>query len=231
MNVVFGTALVLALVGPVVMQLGGGISDTQLDLDDANVQFAVKAINTYHNLLGDTENRTLVDIVSAKSQVVAGTLYHLELKVKTSSQVELCKVEVWSRPWLSGDAALQVTKEPACKMMDMSTTMAPRITGGSVLVDSNDQDVQNALMFAAKYINNMENYMYLRIPVKIEEVKSQVVSGMMYHFRGVEMAATTCRKNDPSVDLTTCPLLVPRDVRGRLFSINMFYYAKYYFSF
>ena len=48
-------------------------------------------------------------------------------------------------------------------------------TGGSVMVDSKDPDVQKALMFATDSLNKMENSMYYRSPVKITEVKSQVI--------------------------------------------------------
>ncbi|RUS89655.1 hypothetical protein EGW08_002576 [Elysia chlorotica] len=204
--------LLLSLAGQASMQLAGGLSDVKLAIDDPNVQFAVTAINTYYSKLGDAEARTLVDVVSAQSQVVAGTLYHLVLKLKTSSQVELCKVEVWSRPWLSGDEAIQVTKDPSCKM-HIDATQAPKITGGSVVVDSGNPEVQKALMFATDSLNKMENSLYYRTPVKIEEVKSQVVSGMAYHFRGVQMAATTCLKSSGAVDLSSCALASPADTR------------------
>ncbi|KAK3783405.1 hypothetical protein RRG08_033666 [Elysia crispata] len=213
MFALLGVTLFLSLAGQASLQLlAGGISDTKLNLDDPNVLFAVDAINTYHNLLGDSENRTLVDIISAKSQVVAGTLYHLVLKLKTSSQVEICKVEVWSRPWLSGYEATQVTKDPSCKI-DVDTTLTPKITGGSALIDSQNPEVQKALMFATDSLNKMENSMYYRKPVKVEEVKSQVVSGMAYHFTGVHMAATSCLKNGGAVDLKTCSVLDPADTR------------------
>ena len=72
MYAALAVTLFLSLAGPAALQLVGGISDTKLELDDPNVLFAVKAINTYHSLLGDSEPRTLVNIVSAKSQVTAG---------------------------------------------------------------------------------------------------------------------------------------------------------------
>ncbi|GFS12186.1 type 2 cystatin [Elysia marginata] len=150
------TLLALAAQPSLQQVLVGGVSDTKLDTSDAAVKFAVQAINTYHNKLGDSEPRTLVDIISAKSQM------------------EMCKVEVWSRPWLSGDAAIQVTNDPKCKMMDMGSTMTPKLVGGSVAADVNSPEVTNALMFAADAVNKMSNDLYYRMPVKVEEVKSQV---------------------------------------------------------
>ncbi|GFN97056.1 cystatin [Plakobranchus ocellatus] len=217
--IMYAGLLTVTLLLPLATQaatLAGGISDTTLDMKDPIVQFASKAINTYYTMLGDSEPRTLVDIVSAQSQVVAGTLYHLVLRVKTMNQEELCKVEVWSRPWLSGDDATQVTKDPVCKMAPMDkSSMAPIITGGSVMTDIKNEDVQKALKFAVDSMNAQENFMYLRKPVKVEEVKSQVVSGMAYHFRGVHMAATTCLKNTQSMpmDLASCPAIDPADIR------------------
>jgi len=169
--------------------LVGGLTPIKLDASDENVKFAVGAINSYYTQLGDNAQRTLVDVVKAESQVVAGTLYHLVLRVSSGGQSELCEVSVWSRPWLSGDEAMQLSKDPACKAEHQQPLL-----GGETPADINSDEIQKALTFGVTSMNNMENSMYLRKAVATESVTKQVVSGMMYHFRGVHMAQTSCMK-------------------------------------
>merc|ERR1719268_781648 len=68
------------------------------------------------------------------------------------------------------------------------------ITGGLKPVDTKTKEVQAALAFAVARMNSMENFLYLRKASNIGSVTSQVVAGMAYHFRQVELAATECSK-------------------------------------
>lgn len=193
--------LLLSLAVPLLCQgvniraLTGAPVDATISASDPNVLFAVDAINSFYAKQGVTATRTLVDVVKAQTQVVAGTLYHLWLKVSAGGQTEMCEVNVWSRPWLSGDEATQVTQDPTCKpVTDVKVTKAP-LLGGENQIDINDDSVQKALTFAVDSMNAQENFMFYRKAVNVEKVTSQVVSGMAYHFRGVHMSATNCVKN------------------------------------
>merc|ERR1719167_254458 len=68
------------------------------------------------------------------------------------------------------------------------------ITGGLKPVDTKTKEVQAALAFAVARMNSMENFLYLRKASNIGSVTSQVVAGMAYYFRQVELAATECSK-------------------------------------
>jgi len=208
------TALLLVAVLPFTCQAGlvGGKTDIQVDAKDANVQFALMAINGFYAKQGDNEARDLVKVVKAQSQVVAGTLYSFLLDVKSSAGEELCEVEIWSRPWLSGDDAMQVSTGPACKPQDKGTQDAAKpLVGGETPIDKDSTDVQNALTFAVNAMNSKENFLYLRKATNIGEVTSQVVSGIAYHFKGVEMSATECPKGSNQA-LETCNVSATNNV-------------------
>merc|ERR1711874_193739 len=136
-------ALLLATALPMLCQgaLVGGKTEIKINETDPNVMFAVTAINGFYAKQGDNENRDLVKVVKATSQVVAGTLYTLLLDVKSSGGEELCEVTVWSRPWLSGDEAMQVSDGPSCKPADKQQQV---LAGGMQAADPDAQEVQDA---------------------------------------------------------------------------------------
>ncbi|KAK0050380.1 cystatin-like protein precursor [Biomphalaria pfeifferi] len=112
----FKIALVvlLAVVPFISSQLVGGQVPYTTTLNDPNVLFAVKAINSFYQQQGDNNLRTGVKVVRATSQVVAGALYRFTIQVSGGSTNEDCTVVVWSRPWLSGDEATQLQGTPSC---------------------------------------------------------------------------------------------------------------------
>jgi len=204
-------ALLLATALPMLCQgaLVGGKTEIKINETDPNVMFAVTAINGFYAKQGDNENRDLVKVVKATSQVVAGTLYTLLLDVQSSGGEELCEVTVWSRPWLSGDEAMQVSDGPSCKPADKQQQV---LAGGMQAADPDAQEVQDALSFATDAMNSQENFLYLRKPTNIAKVTSQVVSGVAYHFHGVEMSATECAKGSNQL-LSTCRVSATNNVR------------------
>ncbi|KAK3804467.1 hypothetical protein RRG08_006105 [Elysia crispata] len=72
-----------------------------------------------------------------------------------------------------------------------------------------DKDVVKALRFAVKMYNDMTNCFYLVRPVNMKEVRSKVVSGVLYDFQSVQLAGTTCKKKSKKVDVLFCPLRYP----------------------
>merc|ERR1712002_229941 len=116
-NVTMKIILALCLVLPfAASQLAGGLTPMDgVDLSDANVQFALKAINNFYASKGDNAARVAVKLVSASEQVVAGAMYHFVIEVSGGVSNENCAVSVWSRPWLSGAEALQIAGDPQCQ--------------------------------------------------------------------------------------------------------------------
>lgn len=84
----------------------GGLSGAKVD--DAGVKeaaaFAVKAQAEVLKKEGQPGELTLVAIVKARTQVVAGTNYHLLLKVRMGDQEKMAAVVVWKK--LSGESEL-----------------------------------------------------------------------------------------------------------------------------
>jgi len=179
----------------------GGTKDIAIDATDSNVLFALNAINNYYQKQGDNSVRTLVTIVKAQSQVVAGTLYHFTLRIQ-GAETELCKVKVWSRPWLNATEATQLSGDPECKA-EIAATGSP-VMGGISDIDAASPEVINALDFGVNHLNSMENNMFRRKATALGSVTKQVVSGMMYRFRGVTMANTECMKSDTTTLLSAC---------------------------
>ncbi|XP_059483210.1 uncharacterized protein LOC132201224 isoform X2 [Neocloeon triangulifer] len=116
------------------------------DLNDPQLKeiadFAVLELDKGTNAL---YHRTVVNIVEAKTQVVAGTLYHLKLELgfsdwakntekpekvnlKADSNRETCDVKVWDRPWLK---ERQVTNFTCSQSTSRSKRSLGNIGGGS----------------------------------------------------------------------------------------------------
>jgi len=94
---------------------GGGISE--IDVNDRNVQKAAQvATLTVTQRKNSPYHQLLVGIKSAKAQVVAGILYHLEIEIQESGcpkseelagceaepsdRFEVCQLKVISQPWM-----------------------------------------------------------------------------------------------------------------------------------
>jgi hypothetical protein len=188
-------ALLIAVALPFACQasLVGGMTDITLDSDDVNVVFGLSAINGFYANNGDNAARTLVKVVKAQSQVVAGILYKVTLEVQSSQGTEDCDLKIWERSWLTGAEARQVTEGPTCK------PAATKRAGGYSAASLDNEDVKNALSFAVDSINSQLNSIYLRKAGNVGEVTKQVVAGMHYKFTDVAMDLTTCTKGSSSL--------------------------------
>merc|ERR1712168_297074 len=105
---------------------GGSIQE--IDVNDRFVQLAAKkATVTLTQMKNSPNHQKLVQVKSARFQVVAGVLYHLEVEIQDSGclksaplaecdaapldRFEVCSIQVLSQPWLE---VLEVIGEPRC---------------------------------------------------------------------------------------------------------------------
>jgi len=103
---------VLAAALPVAQaQVAGGWSDVSTKDQGAiqAAQFAVDAQRQAMKAAAKDAKITLVNIVSARSQVVAGTNYKLTLQVKVGEALKTAEATVWARLWLKRDEQYQLT--------------------------------------------------------------------------------------------------------------------------
>ncbi|KAI8043968.1 cystatin-like protein [Drosophila gunungcola] len=52
---------------------------------------------------GDGPNYEVVNVLSASSQVVAGSLHKFDVELSNGSDNKECTVKIWSRPWLAAE--------------------------------------------------------------------------------------------------------------------------------
>jgi len=112
MKIILALSLLVAVATAAMV---GGVSDYKTDLNDPLVKFAMTEINNYYLGKGDNNARTAVSLISATKQVVAGMLYTYTIQVTDGTNTERCAVTVWSRSWLSGADATQLSGEPQCQ--------------------------------------------------------------------------------------------------------------------
>lgn len=192
--------LVLALLPAIALgQLAGGITDTTVSEDYEPVQFAIKAVNTaMASSLTGGHTLNLVEIVHARTQVVAGEKLYLTLHMTDDYY---CEVNVWYRSWLHNDDRMIITDGPTCTKHQVQPRAGP-IAGGvsdpMALPDEGDtsqSSVWEALKFAACHMNDRINYMYASVLGQTSGITytQQVTSGMTYRFMNVPMVATHCQ--------------------------------------
>eukprot|EP00745_Piridium_sociabile_P041026 TRINITY_DN80172_c0_g1_i1.p1 TRINITY_DN80172_c0_g1~~TRINITY_DN80172_c0_g1_i1.p1 ORF type:complete len:244 (-),score=51.09 TRINITY_DN80172_c0_g1_i1:293-1024(-) len=206
----------LALLPAVALgQLAGGVTDTTVAGDYEPVQFAVKAINQHLTTStgGLTHDLSLVEVVHAKTQVVAGQKLYLTLHLTGDY---FCDVNVWYRSWLQGQERLIITDGPTCTQRHghASARVGGRTGGVSQakpLPNSGDHanaHVLDAMNFAACHMNDRINFMFSSVVGDSSGVTytQQLTAGMTYRFSNVPMVSTHCRNQGcDGLDLTACP--------------------------
>ena len=96
--VVLGAVAVRPAAGQPGAPQGAAVNDKEVV---RAAQFAVKSQQQAMQTASATEKLTLVKIVSAQTQVVAGINYHLTLQVKVGSQIRAANATVWEQAWLN----------------------------------------------------------------------------------------------------------------------------------
>lgn len=136
---------------------------------------------------------SFLDIKSAKSQVVAGISYHLELTMKNNedSSIELCSVKVWEKKWMN----FRQVSEFKCRPQRQSQ----KLLGARQTIRKDNEGAMDALNFGMEAINAKSNDLFFHMVHKVNNVFRQVVAGFKYIIE-FESVASTCAKNDGKVD-------------------------------
>lgn len=177
-------------------QLGGlvgGITQTTVDLTDEPVVFAAQKANEFLTSSGQLAGSlALTQVLSARTQVVAGQKLYLTLKL---GQNYVCDVTVWYRAWLQGDLRLQVTDGPTC-VKAVAKRQAGGVSGAHPLTSA-PAEVTKALDFAVCALNAQSNSMNFAVVGDTSAVTytQQVTAGMTYVFSNVPVEESGCRKS------------------------------------
>ncbi|XP_021372663.1 putative cysteine proteinase CG12163 isoform X3 [Mizuhopecten yessoensis] len=172
-----------------VTKRAGGYEEHSVDAEV--MMMANFALNKMNVLL--KQSNSLVRVVSASTQVVAGTNYKLRLEL---DQNKFCDVVVFNQPWTQ---TTQLTSN--------SCDSTKRQLGAPHAISSSDIHVQEVFTQAIELANGMSNNMYRLSAVSIQHVTKQVVAGMKYEF-DMMMGESSCRNNGESKGLTAvnCPV-------------------------
>ncbi|XP_051000894.1 cystatin 10-like [Acomys russatus] len=76
------------------------------------------------------------------------------------------------------------------------------VVGGVEPADPKDKEVQDAVNFAVRTYNDMNNDLYLSRPIRVMSASQQVVAGMNYYLK-IKLGRTVCTKDQS--DVADCP--------------------------
>jgi len=106
-----GACVLAAALPPAQAQVAGGWSDVSATDEGAirAARFAVDAQQQAMKAAAKDDKLTLVKILSARQQVVAGLNYNLTLQVKVGEALKTAEATVWARLWLKGEEQYKLT--------------------------------------------------------------------------------------------------------------------------
>lgn len=199
----FKLAIILIFVGLALSQPG---SYRPLDLDDAQVKLKLKDIanfglnriseirasresNKTAGIKANLTSYSLVAILSAKGQVVAGMNYDIKLRMKEASCKNSCKIEecsmiVYEMPW---NDYIELSKYE-CKVLPSDVKI------GEIKDINLDEQAKSALNFTIFSMNERLNVDYIYTLVKVKKATRQVVQGFLYTF-DYSLGRSNCTKS------------------------------------
>ena len=207
----------LFIVGSVFTQLGapgapGGIMD--IDTEDSSIRSTLYDLAQYgadkiamqrmsnmsRPITGDKAlNYSIIRVVSARTQVVAGMNYFMQVRMKDAKcqqdcDVELCDLVIYVRPW-----------EDYKELSNFKCTKLgiQRPLGSPVEIEKNDPDALRALDFGIKALNEKSNDLYTQKLVKLNKVYKQIVAGWNFSFN-FTVGRSNCTKNAPVLSSSKC---------------------------
>ncbi|CAG2056697.1 unnamed protein product [Timema podura] len=194
--------------------LVGGASPASVS--DSGVQRAASTALAHLNRVSNSlYSHTLITLVNATKQVVAGLKYSLVLEVGEStcakneanastcplregSGIQICYMVVVEQLWLNKTEVTDFSCNPKETSLDPSAHRRRRevgnvgIPGGLTLISTDDPNVQEAASFALSELDHITNSANTQCLVKIKRVHSQ--SGLKYHIT-LEVGESNSKKN------------------------------------
>ncbi|GAB4816453.1 hypothetical protein N2152v2_003499 [Parachlorella kessleri] len=160
--------------------LAGGFSSVSDAANDASVQGAKKVVEEAlsKKLKGPLE----VEVVSAESQVVAGTNYKLKLKVKDASQdTKYYQAQVWEKlPCYGGEMELKELGEVSAEEAGVDSHKEQQVA-------ETNPEVEGAAAYAVEQLSQQSNSLFpftLKKIVTASTKKSSENSGeVTYHLK------------------------------------------------
>nr|CAD7396221.1 unnamed protein product [Timema poppensis] len=165
--------------------LVGGASPASVS--DSGVQRAASTALAHLNSVSNSfYSHTLITLVNATKQVVAGVKYSLVLEVGEST---CAKTEASAGTCPLREGSLDPSAHRRRRELDNVG-----IPGGLTLISTNDPNVQEAAGFALSELDHITNSANSQCLVRIKRVHSQVVSGLKYHIT-LEVGESNSKKN------------------------------------
>ncbi|XP_069682652.1 uncharacterized protein [Periplaneta americana] len=178
------------------------------------------AINTLDEIDEDDTKRVIIDILSAKKQIVNGVLYHLLLRVGTTScsengeskpdclkdhvsPVKICKVELhrsfadnsqMDAKVVKSECSPEETNLPE-KEIRQKRSIGSVITGGPSSADTADSYIVQLANFAVSELDKATNSLYSQCVVRIVSATKQLASGYIVHLV-LEVGESNHRKGE-----------------------------------
>ncbi|KAL4111842.1 hypothetical protein QTP88_015723 [Uroleucon formosanum] len=195
----------------------GGYNDIEVDSENIK-KLALFSLDSITQQTMSKRSLGLIRVVSAKSQVVAGINYKIQLLVceKDSTQgknivmdpkyCRSCDITIWEQSWLNNK---NVTKVACSKPSELASFSSVAVTkrdirenvnlGARIRLNSNDKKVQDIVAYALLSIDKQEGSNKPHILSKIINVSKQIVSGVIYN---IELEI--CDNSTSEVDEKNC---------------------------
>ncbi|XP_038607667.1 cystatin-like [Tachyglossus aculeatus] len=100
----------------------------------------------------------------------------------------------------------------------------PRLLGGRIPADANEEGVQRALQFALDEYNKASNDKYGSRVARLVQAHRQIVAGVKYYL-DVEIGRTTCTKSVS--DLASCPFHDKPELKKQTFCSFEVYFVPW----
>lgn len=164
-------------------QIPGGFSE--VDVNDDSVKEMAQFVTTSLSETSNSGPVTLIEVVKAETQVVAGKNYKLTLKFTDASNAEpyTCEAVIFDQSWTKTRELLSSTC-PTFKAVKQAIAIEapadPPSVGGFTDIDVNDEQVQEMAKFAtASLIGDSSNSVPVKL-VSIVKARVQLVAGKNY---------------------------------------------------
>ncbi|GFN97059.1 cathepsin f [Plakobranchus ocellatus] len=220
--------LLLSLAHHVNSGLVGGYREHPLNLLRARekgqyIEVANKAIKLMNDVkrtdgegnVINTVPLTLEELISVRTQVVAGVNYDMVLKIQIDGKSEHCHLLVTNMlntPVRGGvwSVEAQSANDPCAPFAPLEPRLRIQkrsLLGGEHQASAEDKGVKAAAQWSLEHINSMSNSMYRQVLVRVSNVRKQVVNGYRYRFQ-LTTAPSGCRNNleNKNKGLEECPV-------------------------